>query len=72
MAEEKQAPPEDRRARDGLRKLIDEMMAQLRDASKHDAWTPEERARAEEDLRRIMESVRQEAMRAPDQAKSST
>ena len=71
MAEEKTAPAEDRRAREGLRKLIDEMMAQLRDASRHDAWTPEERERAEADLRRIMESVRQEAMRTPEQDKSA-
>ena len=66
MAAEKQAPAEDRRAREALRRLIDEMMAQLRDAARHDAWTPEERERAEEDLQRIMDSVRREALRDSD------
>lgn len=52
----------DRRARTALRALIDEMMAQLRAASGRDEWTQEERAQAEADLARIMESVRREAM----------
>jgi hypothetical protein len=46
-----------------FRQLIDEMLKQLRDTSTTDAWTPEERARAEADLARIMESVRREALR---------
>lgn len=60
------APPieKDRRARTALRALIDDMMAQLRAASGRDDWTPEERAQAEADLARIMESVRREAMSA--------
>ena len=36
MAAEKQAPAEDRRAREALRRLIDEMMEQLRDACRRD------------------------------------
>ena len=56
-------PAQERRSRDGLRSLIDEMMAQLRDAAAHDGWTPEERARAEADLARIMGRVRDEALR---------
>lgn len=58
------APPveKDRRARTALRALIDEMLTQLRAASRRDEWTAEERAAAEADLARIMESVRREAM----------
>lgn len=64
MADETSTPTQERRAREALRKLIDEMMAQLRDAVRHDQWTPEERARAEQDLQRIMDSVRREALRS--------
>ncbi|GAC1477222.1 MAG: hypothetical protein NVS1B4_19530 [Gemmatimonadaceae bacterium] len=53
---------DERRNRSGLRALIDEMLAQLRETSRKNDWTPEARARAEADLARIMESVRQEAM----------
>jgi hypothetical protein len=53
---------EDRRARPGFRALIEEMMQQIRAASRQDEWTEEERARAEADLARIMENVRREAM----------
>jgi hypothetical protein len=53
---------EDRRARAGFRALIEEMMQQIREAARRDDWTPEERARAEADLERIMASVRREAM----------
>ena len=64
------APPgagHERRVRSGLRVLIDEMMMQLRTAAQHDdAWTPEERARAEADLARIMGQVRDETFRTPD------
>ena len=62
----KQAAPEpgdERRSKAGLRALIDEMMTQLRAASNQDVWTPEARARAEADLARIMDTVRQEAVR---------
>jgi hypothetical protein len=57
------SPVEDRRVHTGLRGLIDEMMAQLRSAAGHDSWSPEERARAEADLARIMSQVRDRAMR---------
>jgi hypothetical protein len=46
-----------------FRQLIEEMLGQLREANANDSWTPEERARAEADLARIMESVRREALR---------
>ncbi len=57
------APGDERRSKPGLRALIDEMMTQLRAASNQDVWTPEARARAEADLERIMETVRQQAVR---------
>ncbi|HUF28386.1 MAG TPA: hypothetical protein VMM18_15515 [Gemmatimonadaceae bacterium] len=66
MPEQNQPPDAERRARQALRKLIEEMMAQLRDAVRQDGWTAEERAQAERDLQRIMESVRKEAMREHD------
>ena len=58
--------PDERRVRTGLRALVDEMMAQLRTAAASDAWTDEERARAEADLARIMGQVRDETFRGPD------
>ena len=57
---------DDRRVRTGLRALVDEMMAQLRVAAAGDAWTEEERARAEADLARIMARVRDETFRGRD------
>lgn len=54
--------PEDRRARAGFRALIDEMMAQIRAASRHAEWTPDARAQAEADLARIMARVRRAAV----------
>lgn len=54
---------QERRVRAGLRALVDEMLVQIRSAASHeDAWEPEERRRAEEDLARIMEQVRAEAL----------
>jgi hypothetical protein len=53
---------EDRRARPGFRALIEEMMQQIRAASRQEGWTQEERERAEADLERIMASVRRQAM----------
>ena len=53
---------EDRRARPGFRALIEEMMEQIRAASRQEGWTEEERERAEADLERIMASVRRQAM----------
>ncbi|GAC1648115.1 MAG: hypothetical protein NVS4B3_03190 [Gemmatimonadaceae bacterium] len=59
---ENSTPVGERRNRSGFRALIDEMLSQLRETSRKNDWTPEARARAEADLARIMESVRQEAM----------
>ena len=57
------APAGERRVRPGLRALIDEMMVQLRAAAARDAWSAEDRARAEADLARIMTQVRERAIR---------
>ena len=58
--------PEDRRARPGFRALIEEMMQQIRAATRQENWTEEERERAEADLERIMASVRREALNEKD------
>ena len=47
-----------------LRRLIDEMLAEIRAAANEDNWTADARAQAEADLARIMDQVRREAMRA--------
>ena len=59
---------EDRRARAGFRALIEEMMQQIREAARREDWTPDERARAEADLERIMACVRRQAMSHIDEA----
>lgn len=53
---------EERRVDRSLRLLVDEMLMQLRTAAQTAEWTPEERERAENDLRRIMDSVRHRAL----------
>jgi hypothetical protein len=54
----------ERRKRLALRALIDEMLSEIRSAAGgHEDWTPDERARAEADLARIMDQVRREAFR---------
>lgn len=53
---------DDRRRNTRLRELVDEMMASIRAAANVDLWTPEERARYEADLARIMDTVRQQAL----------
>lgn len=67
-----QAPAKDtstqtaeRRRRLALRALVEEMLTEIRSAAGADEenWTPEERARAEADLARIMDQVRREAFR---------
>jgi hypothetical protein len=58
------AAPTERRKRVALRRLIDEMLAEIRSAANAENWTPDARAQAEADLARIMDQVRREAMRA--------
>lgn len=53
----------DRRRRVGLRRLIDEMLAEIRAAASEENWTHEARAEAEADLARIMDQVREAAVR---------
>jgi hypothetical protein len=53
----------EKRRRNALRALVDEMLAQIRATSDSEGWTEEERASAEQDLERIMGQVRREAMR---------
>ena len=72
MKDAESAPRDERRSKAGLRALIDEMMTQLRAASNQDVWTPEARARAEADLARIMETVRQQAVRQDRTATPAT
>jgi len=52
----------ERRRRKALRALIDEMLSEIRGAANREDWTPEARNRAEQDLARIMEQVRREAL----------
>jgi hypothetical protein len=61
---------DERRARAGFRALIDEMMMQIRAASRHAEWTPEARAQAEADLARIMARVRRAAVNSGTQSES--
>jgi ribosome recycling factor len=63
-AKKASAAPAERRKRVALRRLIDEMLAEIRAAANEDNWTPDARAQAEADLARIMDQVRREAMRA--------
>jgi|SRR5205814_1900013 len=60
----------DRRKRVALRRLIDEMLAEIRAAASEENWTVAARAQAESDLARIMEQVRREAMRAEPKPKA--
>lgn len=60
----------DRRKRVALRRLIDEMLAEIRAAANEENWTDDARAQAESDLARIMDQVRREAMRAEPKPKA--
>jgi hypothetical protein len=64
------APVEDRRRRVALRRLIDEMLTEIRAAANEENWTSEARNQAESDLARIMDQVRHEAMRAEPKPKA--
>jgi hypothetical protein len=52
----------ERRLNPRLRELVDEMLASIRAAHKVDLWTDDERARYQEDMARIMASVREHAI----------
>ena len=55
----------ERRKNPRLCELIDEMLVTVRVAVNRDLWTPEERARAEQDLAGIMRRVREHAIASP-------
>ena len=55
----------ERRANPRLRELVDEMLASIRYAANAELWSPEERARYEADMARIMDNVRQQAIGGP-------
>ena len=59
-------PPVPDRRRDPLfRSLIDDMMQQIRELRAHAGpWPPDERARVEADLERIMAQVRNAALKS--------
>lgn len=53
----------ERRRNPALRALVDEMLSQVRGLQRADErWTPEERARAEMELDRIMSELRSAAL----------
>jgi hypothetical protein len=56
----------ERRKNPRLRELVDEMLASIRAAANVDLWSPEERARCEQDMARIMATVRAQAMNPSD------
>ncbi|MES2522717.1 MAG: hypothetical protein V4617_08485 [Gemmatimonadota bacterium] len=60
-------PPDgsERRRNPRLRELVDEMMASIRAAANVDLWSDAERTRYQEDMARIMESVREHAVDHP-------
>ncbi len=64
------AQMDDRRKRVALRRLIDEMLSEIRAAASEENWTPAARTQAESDLARIMDQVRREAMRAEPKPKA--
>ncbi len=56
----------ERRQNTVLRSLIDAMLERVREAQRNaEAWSPEERRSAEQDLAAIMERVREEATQSP-------
>jgi hypothetical protein len=63
MSQPAAKPDQERRKNAALRELIDELLFRVRDANQHiDFWTPEERAKAEEELSMIMSRVRGAAL----------
>jgi len=63
MSQAAAKPDLERRRNAALRELIDELLFRVRDANQHmDFWTPEERAKAEQELSTIMSRVRGAAL----------
>jgi hypothetical protein len=63
-------PAAERRRRVALRRLVDEMLDEIRAAANEDNWTAISRSQAELDLARIMTQVRREAVKRPGSASS--
>jgi hypothetical protein len=59
----------ERRHNPRLRELVDEMLASIRAAANVDLWSPEERARYEQDMERIMANVRSQAFSGSKRAR---
>ena len=65
MADTPQTPAfsgNERRRNPRLRELVDEMLVSIRFAANKELWTTEERARCQDDMARIMASVREHAV----------
>ena len=63
MSQAAAKPDLERRRNAALRELIDELLFRVRDANQHmEFWTPEERAKAEQELNTIMSRVRGAAL----------
>ena len=56
----------ERRKNPRLREFVDEMLASIRVASNTDHWTPEERAKCQDDMNRIMANIRTELRLPPE------
>ena len=57
--------PAERRRRVALRRLVDEMLDEIRAAANEENWNAVSRSQAEMDLARIMSQVRREAVKRP-------
>ena len=63
MSQAAAKPDPERRRNAALRELIDELLFRMRVANQHmEFWTPEERAKAEQELSTIMSRVRGAAL----------
>jgi hypothetical protein len=64
-ASDPNSTPAERRRRVALRRLVDEMLDEIRAAANEDNWSAVSRSQAEMDLARIMSQVRREATKRP-------
>jgi hypothetical protein len=64
-ASDPNSTPAERRRRVALRRLVDEMLDEIRAAANEENWNAVSRSQAEMDLARIMSQVRREAVKRP-------
>jgi hypothetical protein len=64
-ASDPNSTPAERRRRVALRRLVDEMLDEIRAAANEENWSVVSRSQAEMDLARIMSQVRREATKRP-------